>query len=341
MTDPLPEHPTRRQVLTHAAGAGLALPFLARGARAADAGVVTVYSSVPSLYLSRIAERVNAAGLGVQLRILSAGSFQIYQRLRSELRTGRLKADLFQVSDISSFVELKRDGALMPYDSEVYAHYPEGHRDPDCTWVNSRSILNIFACNRNEVPDREMPRTWDEYADSRWAGREGNSDARVDGGALNWYYSLRLAKGVGFWKKYAKNRPEIFRGHGALTNRLVVGELALCEQLDYVAYAMTRGVDAPVVAVYPDVVANCMTPLAIMKQAPNPRGAKIVFDWLLSREGQVMLSHINGTYSLRDDVPPLPGKPAFATLPVVKIDPVDYTNSREAMQDEFMQIFDL
>jgi len=337
----VPGGATRRQILAGGGRAALAAPFLIGRARAADLGVVTLYSSVPSLYLSRIAERVNAAGLGVQLRILSAGTFQVYQRLRSELRTGRLRADLFQVSDISSYVELKRDGLLMSYDSEVYAHYPEGHVDPDRMWVNSRSILNIFACNRNEMHGSPIPQTWDDYIETIWAGREGNSDARVDGGALNWYYSLRQAKGVGFWKKYAKNQPEIFRGHGALTNRLMVGELALCEQLDYVAYSITRRAQSPIFAVYPDVVANCMTPLAIMKQGPNPQGAKVVFDWLLSKEGQTMLSNINGTYSLRDDVTPLPGKPAFSSLPVVKVDPVDYTNSREAMQDEFMQIFDL
>ncbi|WP_216851209.1 ABC transporter substrate-binding protein [Acidisphaera sp. L21] len=323
------------------AGVGLlATPAILGRARAASSNV-TLYSSVPSTYLTKLAEQFNVANPGVTLNVFSAGTFQVYQRLTAELQANRLNADLFQVSDISSFVELKTAGALLPYESETYAHYPDGFKDPQFTWVNSRSLATIFAYNSRAIAAADAPKTWDDYADAKWAGKQGNADPRVDGDALNWYYSLRQAKGVAFWKKYARNKPQIFRGHGAMTDQLVAGALPVTEQLDYIVYTARRDKQAPITPVYPEAVSITMTPLGILKQAPNPAGAKLVFDWLLSKQGQTTLSEINGIYSLRDDVTPLPGKPAFSSLNVVKIDPVDFAKNREAMQDEFVEVFGL
>ncbi len=331
-----------RRAVLRAGAVLLAAPAILGRARAAASGTVTLYSSVPSTYLAKLADQFNAANKGVTLSVFSAGTFQVYQRLTAELQANRLRADLFQVSDISSFVELKDAGALLPYESETYGHYPAGFKDLGFTWINSRSLVTLFAYNNRIIPAADAPRSWDDYADAKWVGRQGNADPRVDGDALNWYYALRQAKGVGFWKKYARNKPQIFRGHGAMTDRLIAGELPLTEQLDYIVYTAVRDKQAPIAAVYPpDAISVTMTPLGILKQAPNPEGAKLVFDWLLSKQGQTTLSDINGVYSLRDDVAPLPGKPAFGSLNVVKIDPVDFARNREAMQDEFVSVFGL
>lgn len=333
-------HIGRRRVLGGLA-AGLAAPALLGRARAAGAGTVTLYTSIPSSFANKLAEAFNAAETGVTLAIYSAGTFQVYQRLVAELQANRLAADLYQVSDVSTFVELKQRRALQPYESETYKHYPTAYVDPDFTWINSRSLVTLFAYNHDSIRPDDAPKTWDDYADTKWAGRQGDADPRVDGDALNWYYTLREAKGVQWWEKYARNKPQIFRGHGAMTEKLITGELPLTEQLDYLVYQNVHGKDAPITAVYPEVVALTMSPLAIMKDAPNPAGAKIAFDWLLSQKGQALLQELNGVYSLRDDVTPLPGKPPFAALKVGYVDPVAFTAARSAMQEEFVRIFDL
>jgi iron(III) transport system substrate-binding protein len=322
-------------------GGVIAAPALI-GRAQAQAREVTIYSSVPSAYMTKLAEAFNAAQTEVKLTVYTAATFQTYERLRAELRADRVAADLFQVSDLSSFVELKAAGELMPYESETYSHYPDGYKDPDYLWINSRSLITIFAYNSSLLAAAEAPKSWDDFANSKWAGKQGMADPRVDGDAYNWYYTLRQIKGVDWWRQYAKNKPQVFRGHGALIDRLVSGELLLTEQLDYIVYTNVRDRRAPLQGVFPpEIVPVTMTPLAILKRARNPQGAKKVFDWFLSKAGQDLLQRINGVYSLRDDVETLPNRPAFSSFHTLKVDPQDFARSREKLQTEFADIFEL
>lgn len=331
---------SRRSVLLGMGGV-IAAPALV-GRAQAQASEVTIYSSVPSAYMTKLAEAFNAAQSEVKLNVYTAATFQTYERLQAELRANRVAADLFQVSDLSSFVELKAAGELMPYESETYKHYPEGYKDPDYLWINSRSLITIFAYNSKLLAADEAPRTWDDFANSKWAGKQGMADPRVDGDAYNWYYTLRQTKGVGWWRQYAKNKPQVFRGHGALIDRLISGEMLLSEQLDYIVYTNIRDRKAPLQAVFPpEVVPVTMTPLAILKRARNPEGAKKVFDWFLSKAGQDLLQRINGVYSLRDDAEVLPNRPSFSSFHTFKVDPQDFARSRESLQTEFADIFGL
>ena len=320
---------------------GLAAPALLGRARAASSGRVTLYTSIPSTYANRLAEAFNARSPGVTLEVFSAETFQVFQRLTAELQANRLRADLYQVSDVSTFVELKAAKALMRYESETYTHYPEGFKDKDFTWVNSRSLITLFAYNHKVLAPDQAPKTWDDWVDAKWSGKQANADPRVDGDALNWYYVMRQAKGVGWWEKYARNKPQVFRGHGAMMDKLISGELPLTEQLDYLVYTQVTQRQAPITAVFPDVIPLTMSPLGILQQAPNPEGAKLVFDWLLSKEGQGALEKANGVYSMRDDAEQLPGKPPLASLPIHPIDPEAFTRDRPMLQEEFIRIFDL
>lgn len=330
----------RRKVLAGIGGL-LAAPALV-GRAHAQSSEVTIYSSVPSAYMTKLAEAFNSSQSEVKLTIYTAATFQTYERLQAEIRADRVAADLFQVSDLSSFVELKQAGELMPYESETYAHYPAAYKDPDNLWINSRSMITMFAYNTKLVSEADAPKSWDDFASSKWAGKQGMSDPRVDGDAFNWYYTLRHAKGVDWWKQYAKNKPQVFRGHGALIDKLISGELPLTEQLDYIVYTNVRDKGAPLKAVFSsEVVPVTMTPLAILKRARNPEGAKKVFDWLLSKAGQDLLQQINGVYSVRDDVETLPNRPLFSSFKTIEIDPADFAKSREDLQIEFAEIFEL
>ncbi len=331
---------SRRTVLAGIGGL-LAAPAIVSRAHAQSSEVM-IYSSVPSAYMTKLADAFNAAQSEIKLNVYTAATFQTYERLQAEIRADRVAADLFQVSDLSSFVELKEAGELMPYESETYGHYPDKYKDPDHLWINSRSMITMFAYNTKLVTEADAPKNWDDFADSKWAGKQGMSNPRVDGDAYNWYYTLRQAKGLDWWKQYASNRPQVFTGHGALIDKLTSGELPMTEQLDYIVYTNIRDKGAPLKGVFsPDVVPVTMTPLSILKRARNPEGAKKVFDWLLSKEGQDLLQQINGVYSVRNDAATLPNRPDFSSFKTIDIDPQDFASKREDLQIEFAEIFDL
>jgi len=324
------------------AGASLLGFNIVGRAKAAVSGQVTIYSSMPSRYLTKMADAYNQLKTGVTLEPFYAPTYQAYERLRAELQASRLGADLFLVADPGPFLELKNLGALLHYESDVYDHYSSKFKDADFTWINGRSIATIFAYNHDMLSANEAPSNWEEFVDPKWAGKQGIIDMRVGGTAYNWYYTTRQVIGVDWWRRLAKNKPQLHRGHGALMDKMVSSQVPITEQLDYYVFTNVRDKKAPVTAVYPtEVIPVTMAPLAILKDGPNVEGAKAVFDWWLSKDGQSKLQDINGIYSVRDDVEPLSGKPPFESLKTIEIDLADYSKSREKLQKEYIKIFGL
>ena len=83
---------TRRQALLGLGGALIA-PSLIKPARAADASKVTIYSSVPSAYMNKLADAFNAERTGITLSIYTAATFQTVERLQAEIRANRVSID--------------------------------------------------------------------------------------------------------------------------------------------------------------------------------------------------------------------------------------------------------
>lgn len=334
---------TRRSVLIGAgATAAAAATFKINPigyARAQTTGTCTIYASMPSEFLDQMAQKFNSLDTGVTLQTFYAPTYQAYERVNAELRANRVNADLLLLADPGPFLELKAQDELLSYDSEVYKHYPEGNFDPDRTWVNGRSLATMITVH-DQVEG--LPQTWLDFADARWANKTGMIDVRVGGTAYNWYYTLRQIYPKSYWAEVAALNPVLQRGHGQLMDQLVTRQLDITEQLGYYAWSFITKRQAPIVPIYPaDIVPITMAPLAILRRAPNPEPAKVVFDWWLSQEGQEFLQQTNGVYSVRNDVAPLEGKPRFSELKTIAYDLEAYSAQREEYQAEFIETFGL
>lgn len=333
---------TRRNVLLGAGAVAASSVFKINPigyAHAQAAGTCTIYASMPSEFLDMMAAKFNSLDNGVTLQTFYAPTYQAYERVVAELRADRVNADLVLLADPGPFLELKAQDELLSYDSEVYKHYPAGHFDEDRTWINGRSLATMMAVH-NEVEDH--PKSWLDFANSRWANRIGMIDVRVGGTAYNWYYTLRQTYPKEYWAEVAALNPVLQRGHGQLMDQLITKQLDISEQLGYYTWSFITTRDAPITPIYPDdIVPITMAPLAILRRAPNTEAAKVVFDWWLSQEGQAYLQQTNGVYSARDDVAPLEGKPPYESLKTLKLDLEEYTARREEYQAEFVEIFGL
>ena len=333
---------TRRNVLLGAGAVAASSVFKINPigyAHAQAAGTCTIYASMPSEFLDMMAQKFNSLNTGVTLQTFYAPTYQAYERVVAELRADRVNADLVLLADPGPFLELKAQNELLSYDSEVYKHYPTGHYDEDRTWVNGRSLATMMAVH-NDVENH--PKTWLDFANSRWANKIGMIDVRVGGTAYNWYYTLRQTYPKDYWAEVAALNPVLQRGHGQLMDQLVTKQIDISEQLGYYTWSHVTKKQAPITPIYPtDIVPITMAPIAILKRAPNIEAAKVVFDWWLSQAGQKYLQQTNGVYSVRDDVAPLEGKPRYDSLKTIKIDLEEYTARREEYQAEFVEIFGL
>ena len=303
---------------------------------------ITWYTSAPSEFSSLIVKQFNESQEEWTASMYYNVSNATLQRVQSEIRAGRLGADLLMVADPTPFMAMKKQGLFYTYEnSPQLPHYSEKYRDADGAWVTARAITTCISYNTKSLPGGG-PTGWEDLTSDKWSGKVSIGDVQSGGTIYNWYYVMRKTYGVDFWKALAATKPAILPAHGPMMEKTISGELPISEQLGYYVYNAIKD-KAPVKGVWTDPVPLSMAPIAIMKDAPNIEGAKVFFDWLLSVEGQTAVQVLNGAYSVRDEgIKPLEGKPPFADLDIfTDYDWAEYEAKRVEWTKEFVYIFHL
>lgn len=343
-------HPTRRKVLKAGATVAAASAFsfnIGKPAKAA-LGKVVFYSTMPTRYASPMTDAFHqsntAQEYGIELEMFYVNGYALYERAVAEYTAGRVGHDLIMLTDPSLFISLKKDNRLMDYVSPELEAYPADHRDPDGLWCNGRMVMTIYGYNTRLVPDGPSMAGWADFLHPDYAdGKIGITNALESGSGLQNYYNIRNHPDLGrkWWEELAALKPTIVGGPSPLTKMNIAGQTPLALNNDYNLFEESQK-GAPIAAIYPrEVVTASIIPVAIANEAPNPEGAKVVYDWWLSKEGQTILRDVNSIHSGRADVPPLPGLPSFSDLTVKVASTEELEAHREEMQNEFSKLFNL
>jgi iron(III) transport system substrate-binding protein len=274
------------------------------------------------------------------VRLVRESTFDIIQRLQTEVDNGRVQADVLHVLDVAPFVKLKKQGQILRYESPEERFIPAQYKDPG-VWSALRCVALCIAYNTDKVKI-DPPRTWPDLLQSRFVGRIALKDAQTAGSAYAHYFFLREEYGVSYWKRMSSEKPQMFKTAEESMNALKAGSV------DIVSGAMDYTVDdaqrsgSPIRAIWPtDGVPVMLGPVAILRGAPHPNAARLFMDFALSAEGQKSLRDLLGGYSVRADVPAPEGLPPLANLHTMT--PAGgweaYTASQDILKSEYTRLF--
>ena len=267
---------------------------------------------------------------GVPVQLYRAPSAQILQRILQEATAEVAGADVVEFSG-PEIVALAKEGALVPYDSPALDQLIEGADRGE--WITSR--LNVFAPAWNTELVEEPPTAWEDLADPRWDGRLGMERTNAE-----WYMALS-----NYWTEEAGKSEEEVRqlwedivqgtlmvqGHSPLRQLLISGEFGAVPSLYSYMVEESQGNGAPLAwqpAVEPVIVGPNGT--AVIVNAPNPAGAMLFTDWLLT-DGQQHIADA-GIESVRTDLGQLGDA---ATYP---IDVEKFSDEQERWMSELEQL---
>jgi iron(III) transport system substrate-binding protein len=328
----------RRQVLGVGAAAAAAgvFKFNIIGSARAAGGEVMLYTSLNSMFSNKIIDTFNQQNkYGVTAKSFYTQARELRQRIVAENTAGRVLHDVVEFSSVPGFVELKKKGWLMQYESPEAAKYDAQYRDKDNYWCTSRSGPLAYGYNTTLI-SKEM-KSWKDFADPAiGAGKVGGTDPRTNEGSSVWYYCTRTNPDLGlpFWQQLAENKMRFATSNGQAVTLMLSGEVPVVECSAFNIYTSKYTDGAPVNVVYPtEVVPMTITPVGIAAGSKNPDGAKVLVDWWLSKEGQTVIRDINGANSPRDDVERLPNTPSNTDIKAM-VPPID---DLLAHQDEFLQ----
>jgi iron(III) transport system substrate-binding protein len=252
----------------------------------------------------------------VKTELLRAGSEQLLNRILTEDGAGRSALDLVNLTTINA---LKKRGLLQVHRSSEFSAYPQSFKDAESYWATLYNIYYVIGYNPKVVAPKDAPKDWDDFLDPKWKGKIG-----MDQEEYEWYAATiqywGKEKALKFHRVLAKQGVQWNRGHTMISQLMAAGEFPLGIVYAHRIESMKKA-GAPVEWVKTaDPVFVTLSLVAVAAKARHPNAAKLLMDFILSREAQLVLRNANRS-SGGLDVEPLVPEMHPSKLKLAAIDP--------------------
>ena len=312
---------------------------MAAVASADPSGKVMLYSSMQEAQLQAIEQAFEAKYPTVDMEYYYAGGGKLVTKMTTEAQDGgQIASDLVWLGDPSDYEVFKANGWLEPYVSPETEHIAKSYMDPEGYYTAGRLVTMGIAWFIG-VDEADAPKTWNDLLDPKWKGQIIMTDPAQASTTKYWMAAMMQSPKYGpeFFQKLRDNGVELESGTTATHNRVADASYQVGICLDYVsANLIAEGSPMAFHYTTEDVI-TMTSPIAMIKGCANEENAKLLMDFILSKEGQEVLV-ANNLVSVRDDVEMKVDTSAIAALNME----VDYTELGENLQNylnEFNKIF--
>ena len=212
------------------------------------------------------------------------GSERLLNITITEQKQKIFRADLFSGSHLA-MINHKKLGHLQKYANAEQRAFPKEFKDGDGFWTAFYMDTRVLAYNTRMISREEAPKAYDDLLLAKWKGRMAMDDADyiLYGSLLE---MMGRERGLGYMKKLAQQELVIRSGHSLLTQLLIGGEFPI--YLDgfgsNIEKFKSQGAPIDWVALEPVIVS--LNPVGLAVNAPHPNAARLLLDYLLSKEGQ-------------------------------------------------------
>jgi iron(III) transport system substrate-binding protein len=240
-------------------------------------GSLTLYSSAQVEVMTAVGNAFERK-YGVKVSLWRGASEQILQRVLTEARGGRFFADVMETAG-PNIEAANREKLLQDIVTPVASELMPEAVSREHPWIVSRLSVFVIAYNTNVVKQAEAPKRFEDLLDTKWKGKLGiEADDR----------GLKLFRDMA-----AKNGISVRKGHALLANLVASAEVpvAISAYVDEIDSLKKAG--APIDSVFVAPTIAMPTAVAGFKRAPHPYAAVLFVDFLLSEEGQKILSQHN------------------------------------------------
>ncbi len=254
---------------------------------------------------------------GINPEFMIGRGSEVIQRIKSEQSAGVYTFDVILSSTMNIILYLKPAGGVERIDTALIL--PEV-KDPKLwyqgkiPWVDveKRYHLAFFAVpksgvvvNSQMVKQKDIQSYYD-LLDPKWKGKILINDPTVSGAGNAWFTPLAEEIGREYFGRLLKQDPLVFRDQRLMTEWVARGKYPILLGCDENTAAEFIKVGAPITGIQLKEGAYTTQSngaVSIPIKAPHPNAAKVVLNWVLSREGGTLLSQAMLTQSSRVDVP--------------------------------------
>lgn len=303
---------------------GLMWPRLARAqdpawaevaGAAAQEGEVVMYHNLNPGGMEVVAQEFRAAHPGMQASVMRLGSAALIQRFGTEFAADRNVADVVITAADQSLFDGVQAGWMAEWaPPELAAFPPEANFDGRNMLFNVSTTRDTLVWNTTRVQPSDAPKEWADLFDPRWKGRIGMNPP---------WRSVPQQAIIAYWEKLGlgntaakmkANDVRFFEGSGGVLQALLRGDIQVAQMLDLpLNEALADG--APIGVAFPESGTTASKIwLFVAARARNPNVARVLANWLMTSQGQLLLQTHGGLAATRPGTPPMSHLPATESL---------------------------
>ena len=293
-------------------------------------GQISLYTSLNTKDSGPITEAFEKK-TGVKVLLWRSSSEKVLQRAVTEARAGRFACDVIETNG-PEMEALYREKLLMEFHSPHFKDLPAAAFPKHRHWVATRFNFFTIGYNTNLIKPDEVPNAYTDLLHPRFAGKLG-----LEAGDTDWFAAIVKhmgeKEGLAFFRKLAETRPQMRTGHTLLAELVSSGEVPIT------ATIYNHNIERLAVKGAP-VKWKALTPtfgrpnaIGVVPRAQHPHAALLFTDFMLSREGQLLLKERNR----------VPASTAVDTqlnkFPFEMIDPVITLDESEKWEKLWSELF--
>ncbi len=302
----------------------------------ASAESLMLYTSQPNTDAQQTVDAFEKAHPEIDVQWVRDGTTRLMTRLEAERAAGQNRADVLLVADAVSLENLRQQDLLAQYRPEALAHYPDALYDPKGYYFGTKQIATGIVYHQRAA---EQPQRWQDLTEPAYQGQVAMPSPLYSGAALIHLDSMVNDDRFGwaYYQALFDNGVTPNGGNGGVLKQVAAGTKPYGVMVDFMALR-EKAKGSPIEFVYPEEGVSVVTePVAIMKAAQHPEAAQQFVDFLLSREGQQLISE-QGYLPARDDVDAPEGYPDRAQIKPL---PFSATRALEQAEDEKARFADI
>ena len=260
-------------------------------AAAQKEGTFTLYTSIAEKDLPAVVGAFEKK-YAIKVKVWRAGTDKVLQRTLTEAAGKRYEVDAVHIS-APEMEALHIEKILQPVNAPVFKDLLPGAVPAHKEWVASLLTVFVQAYNTNQIKKEDLPKSFAELTNPKWKGKLGIETEDFDWFAAT-VTSMGEAKGLKLFRDIvAANGISVRKGHTLLTNMVGAGEVSLGLTVYNYMPEAARKKGAPIDWFVMEPAIARANGIGIARRANHPNAALLFYDFLLSEEGQKILSTID------------------------------------------------
>ena len=288
---------------------------LIEGAR--KEGVLSLYTSMNNKDSLPIIEAFEKK-YKIKVSMWRASGEKVVQRAVGEAGARRFTPDAFETTSIGMEI-LFREKLLAEFYSPSFRGLPAASFSQRRPYVADRFNFFTIAYNTNLVKPEDVPNTYQDLLNPRWAGQIG-----IEAGDSDWFAALVKVmgekEGMSFFQKLSQTHPQVRVGHTLIGQLVAAGEILIAADIYNHGVESLAKKGAPIKwkAIPPTM--GRPDAVGVASNAPHPHAALLFADFILSREGQELIKQRNRVPASKEVDTPLNKFPYLTVDPAITID---------------------